>query len=60
MTRILVFELLLPPYPPPLVRRVPGEALDALPMAPLLKRAIERDPPDTEIIERVLDALRGR
>lgn len=51
---IIVFKLTRPA----LTRRVPGAALDALPTAPLLKRPVEPDPPDTEVIKRILDALR--
>lgn len=56
--RVLIFELLDPSPPVPLPSpRVPGEALAAL-REPLLLRRVELTPPDTETVERILDALR--
>lgn len=55
---MIVLEFALTPSAPPFERRIPGEALAALPTAPLLLRQVERTPPEIEIVERILNALR--
>lgn len=52
---IIEFEL-RPPLP---AQRVPGEAWEALTGEPLSSQVVEeRDPLDTDVLHRLLDALR--